>query len=124
MHGMMQDWHSEYELLKPLEENYMLIVPAMDGFYDGSPEFTCFADQAKKIEDYVIANHNGRLFGAYGASQGALIPSGNGYAPCMKLSNKQKAALWQLFTGSKSAKNNPYDIQTGRDIIEAMSDGE
>lgn len=76
MHGMMQDWHSEYELLKPLEENYMLIVPAMDGFYDGSPEFTCFADQAKKIEDYVIANHNGRLFGAYGASQGALIPSG------------------------------------------------
>ena len=75
-------------------------------------------------------NGNGSYSGAEvqaaidGISGGALIPSGNGYAPSMKLSNKQKAALWQLFTGSKSAKNNPYDIQTGRDIIEAMSDGE
>ena len=75
-------------------------------------------------------NGNGNYSGAEvqaaidGISGGALIPSGNGYAPSMKLSNKQKAALWQLFTGSKSAKNNPYDIQTGRDIIEAMSDDE
>ncbi|MBQ2330078.1 MAG: peptide-methionine (S)-S-oxide reductase, partial [Oscillospiraceae bacterium] len=75
-------------------------------------------------------NGNGSYSGAEvqaaidGISGGALIPSGSGYAPGMKLSNKQKAALWQLFTGSKSAKNNPYDIQTGRDIIEVMSDDE
>lgn len=75
-------------------------------------------------------NGNGNYSGAEvqaaidGISGGALIPSGNGYAPGLKLSNKQKAALWQLFTGNKSAKNNPYDIQTGHDIIEAMSDDE
>ena len=40
LHGMMQDWHYEYELLKPLEQNYHLIIPAQDGFYDGSDDFT------------------------------------------------------------------------------------
>lgn len=75
-------------------------------------------------------NGNGSYSGAEvqaaidGISGGALIRSGGGYAPGIKLSNKQKAALWQLFTGNKSAKNNPYDLQTGRDIIEAMSDDE
>ena len=29
MHGMMQRWESEYELLKPLEEHYRLIIPAV-----------------------------------------------------------------------------------------------
>lgn len=73
LHGMMQDWHSEYELLKPLEAHYRLIIPAQDGFYDGSGDFTSFADQARQIEDYVQAHHNGRLHGAYGASQGGLM---------------------------------------------------
>ena len=49
LHGMMQDWYSEYELLKPLEEYYRLIVPAQDGFYEGSDDFTSFADQARQI---------------------------------------------------------------------------
>ena len=30
---MLQDWHSKYEMLKPLEEHFRLIVPAMDGVY-------------------------------------------------------------------------------------------
>ena len=50
LHGMMQDWRSEYELLKPLEEHYLLIIPAQDGFYDGSKDFTSFDDQARQIE--------------------------------------------------------------------------
>lgn len=73
MHGMMQDWRSEYALLKPLEEHYRLIVPAMDGFYDGSGTFTSFADQSRQIEEHVRAEHGGRLYGAYGASQGGLM---------------------------------------------------
>ena len=73
LHGMMQDWHSEYELLKPLEEHYRLIIPAQDGFYDGSNDFTSFADQARQIEEYVQTNYNGRIHGAYGASQGGLM---------------------------------------------------
>lgn len=53
LHGMMQDWHSEYEMLKGLEKNYRLIIPAQDGFYDGSGDFTSFADQARQIEEYI-----------------------------------------------------------------------
>lgn len=73
MHGMLQDWHSEYELLKPLEKHYRLIVPAMDGMYDKSGEFTCFSDQARQIEDYVNKNYGGRLHGILGTSQGGLM---------------------------------------------------
>ena len=73
LHGMMQDWHAEYEMLKDLEEHYRLIIPAQDGFYDGSGDFTSFADQARQIEEYVWANYDGKVVGAYGASQGGLM---------------------------------------------------
>lgn len=73
MHGMMQHWRSLYDLLQPLADHYRLIFAAMDGFYEGSGEFTCFADQARQIEAYVQANHGGKLHGAYGASQGGLM---------------------------------------------------
>lgn len=73
MHGMMQRWESEYDLLKPLEEHYCLLVPAMDGFYDGCGEFTSFEDQCRQIEEYVQTNYGGILHGAYGASQGGLV---------------------------------------------------
>ena len=73
LHGMMQDWQSEYALLKPLEEHYRLIIPAQDGFYDGSSDFTSFADQAKQIEEYIRLHYSGSIHGAYGASQGGLM---------------------------------------------------
>lgn len=75
LHGMMQDWRSEYELLKPLELHYRLIIPAQDGFYDGSGDFTDFADQARQIEEYIQENYQGQIMGAYGASQGGLLLS-------------------------------------------------
>ena len=73
LHGMMQDWHSEYEMLKGLEKYYRLIIPAQDGFYDGSGDFTSFADQARQIEEYIDKNYGGKIHGAYGASQGGLM---------------------------------------------------
>lgn len=73
LHGMMQDWHTEYEMLKDLEEHYLLIIPAQDGFYDGSGDFTSFADQARQIEEYVQGYYGGKVVGAYGCSQGGLI---------------------------------------------------
>ena len=73
LHGMMQDWHRVYEFLKPLEKHYRLIIPAQDGFYDGSGDFTSFADQARQIEEYIHKNYNGKIHGAYGASQGGLM---------------------------------------------------
>lgn len=73
LHGMMQDWHTEYDMLKDLERYYLLIIPAQDGFYVGSGDFTSFAEQARQIEEYVKANHGGRVIGAYGCSQGGLM---------------------------------------------------
>ena len=73
MHGMMQDWHSEYELLKPFENYYRLLIPAIDGFYEESKDFTDFADQCRQIEEYVQTNFSGEIYGAYGASQGGLM---------------------------------------------------
>lgn len=73
MHGMMQSWETEYEMLQPLENHYRLIIPGMDGFYDGSGTFTSFAEQARQIEEYVQENYSGKLHGAYGASQGGLM---------------------------------------------------
>lgn len=73
MHGMLQDWHYEYEMLKPLEEHYRLIIPAMDGFYPNSKNFTSFEDQCSQIEEYVQKNYNGKLHGVFGQSQGGLM---------------------------------------------------
>ena len=73
LHGMMQDWRCLYETLKPLEEHYRLIIPVQDGFYDGSGDFTSFADQARQIEEYIQTNYGGRISGAYGISQGTIV---------------------------------------------------
>lgn len=37
------------------------------------------------------------------------------------LSNEQRAILWQLGTGSKSAKNNPYDRSAGQKYLDAKA---
>jgi pimeloyl-ACP methyl ester carboxylesterase len=75
MHGMLQDWHSQWEILKPLEEKYRIIVLAMDGMYDNSPDFTTCADQCRQIEAFVNENYGGKLRGVYGLSQGAAVMS-------------------------------------------------
>lgn len=76
MPGMMQDWSTLYEILKPLEKEFFLIVPAMDGFYDNCPkDFTDFPDQCRQIEEYVKKNFDGKIDGVYGISQGATIMS-------------------------------------------------
>lgn len=37
----------------------------------------------------------------------------------MDISTKQKAALWQIVTGSKNAKSNPYSSQVGQQVLDA-----
>lgn len=54
--------------------------------------------------------------GSYsGAEVKAAIDSMRG------LSTKEKSVLWQLATGSKSTKNNPYDKQWGQKVIDARN---
>ena len=64
-----------YDFLHKFEEKYYLIIPAMDGFYENSGEFTSFADQCKQIEEYVNSYHSGKLFEIYRVSQGTIVLS-------------------------------------------------
>ena len=73
LHGMLCDWQKFRELLKPLEETYYVIYPAMTGCYDGSDDFVSFAKECEHIEEYVTANFGGELYAVWGVSQGATV---------------------------------------------------
>ena len=73
LHGMLCDWQKFRELLKPLEETYYVIYPAMTGCYDGSENFVSFAKESEQIEAYVTENLGGELYAVWGASQGATV---------------------------------------------------
>ncbi len=75
MHGMLQEASTIYEVLKPLEKDFRLIIPTMDGMYPNSPTFTTFAEQCRKIEEYIKQNYNGKIDCIYGISQGATVLS-------------------------------------------------
>lgn len=73
LHGMLCDWRKFRELLKPLEESYHIIYPAMTGCYDGSGDFVSFADECDQIETYVQDHLDGKLDAVWGVSQGAAV---------------------------------------------------
>lgn len=49
-------------------------------------------------------------------SMGGGLTSGNG-----RISTAQQAVLWQVFTTSKSAKNNPYSKKIGQKVLDALN---
>ena len=73
MHGMICDLRKFRELFMPLEQDFRVIYPAMNGCYDGAPDFRSFADECAEIERYMIDKHNGNLHAAIGVSQGATL---------------------------------------------------
>ena len=73
MHGMICDWRKFREIFMPLEQDFRVIYPAMDGCYDGAPDFRSFADTCGEIEQYIREQHGGRLDAVVGVSQGATL---------------------------------------------------
>ncbi len=73
LHGALCDWRKFRELLKPLEDSYYVVYPAMTGCYDSSEDFISFADECAQIEAYVLENLDGKLDAVWGASQGATV---------------------------------------------------
>ena len=53
----------------------------------------------------------------YQQMQAAISGDGSAY----NLTNVQKAVLWQLVTGAKSAKNNPYSVAAGQKVVNARA---
>lgn len=54
-------------------------------------------------------------------SSSLVLPGGDG--TIFFLTNAQKATLWQLWSTSKSAKNNPYDSDAGWAVLEKRNAG-
>ena len=73
MHGMLCDWRKFREIFREMEEDHRVIYPAMDGCYDGAPDFRSFDDECAQIEEYVNKNHDGKLDAVIGVSQGATL---------------------------------------------------
>ena len=73
MHGMLCDWRKFREIFLPLEDDYHVIYPAMDGCYEGSDDFRSFANECEQIERYVLEKHQGKLDAVIGISQGATL---------------------------------------------------
>ena len=73
MHGMLCDWRKFREIFRPLEQDYRVIYPAMNGCYDGAPDFKSFSDECAEIEQYIHDKHEGKLDAAIGVSQGATL---------------------------------------------------
>ena len=75
MHGMLCDWRKFREIFKPLEEEYHVIYPAMNGCFENAPDFESFYKECEEIERYVLENHDGKLNAVIGISQGATLMS-------------------------------------------------
>ena len=73
MHGMLCDWRKFRELFQPLEREFRVIYAAMNGCYDGAPDFRSFAEECSEIERFLLDHHDGRLDAAVGISQGATL---------------------------------------------------
>ena len=73
MHGMLCDWRKFREIFMSLEQDFRVIYPAMNGCYDGAPDFKSFTDECTEIEQFLIDKHDGKLDAAVGVSQGATL---------------------------------------------------
>ena len=60
MHGMLCDWRKLRELFQPLEQDFRVIYPALNGCYDGAPDFKSFTDECAEIEKTIKCNYNGK----------------------------------------------------------------
>ena len=69
---------------------------------------------------YTNAEIEAAIDGMTGGYGGIVLPTADGSGP-LNLTNSQKAVLWQLTTGSTSAKNNPYSVQVGQSVLDAKN---
>ncbi len=72
--GTCCDWQTNFgTVLDSLKEQYHLICVNYDGF-DGSDDiFPDIITVTKKIEDYILENHKGKIDGAIGSSLGSTF---------------------------------------------------
>lgn len=74
IHGMGCTGEHSFKVVKEkLENDYKVVIVCLDGYDDEKNTFTSITDQAKKIADYIIKNHNGKIHMILGMSMGGFI---------------------------------------------------
>ncbi|MBZ9606797.1 hypothetical protein G9F73_002980 [Clostridium estertheticum] len=74
-HGMACTWKQNFgQVIEKLKEQFYLIIPAYNGHNpDENKDFTSITQTASEIDDYIMKNHNGKIYASYGLSMGANI---------------------------------------------------
>jgi esterase/lipase len=74
IHGMgCYGEHPYKKVAEKLENEYNVIIVCLDGYDMQSTTFTSISDQAEKIANYIVENHNGKLHFLLGMSMGGFI---------------------------------------------------
>ena len=117
-HTAVQAWRTVVDAIEDPERQLMALSAVMtESQYNKaltakgfgvSPELYVQANELLRKYD---ADGNGRY------TQGEVTKA----LGAMKCSSSQKAALWQLITGSSSAKSNPYSTAVGQRVIDALN---
>ncbi|WP_160319130.1 alpha/beta fold hydrolase [Youngiibacter fragilis] len=75
IHGAGTSWNLKYAtVIESLSERYYLIIPVLDGHDpEVRSDFNSLEEEAERIEDHIIHNHEGRVQFAHGGSMGGNI---------------------------------------------------
>ena len=93
-------------------EEYVSIMERLPEFdADGNGRYT--QSEVTNAINSIMSGGTGGLV-LPNLSDGLVLPVAGGGE------NRDKAVLWQLITGSKSAKNNPYSVEIGEEVLRSL----
>lgn len=74
IHGCFQPWQTLLPIAKALEEDYFIIMPALNGHTaEEVTHFESIEKEAEEIEEYILKNHGKDVFSICGFSMGGAV---------------------------------------------------
>lgn len=74
IHGLLLPWQIWEPKIDALQDDYFIIVPALNGHVEEEPsEFVSSEQETAAIEEYILKHYGDTLCGVYGISMGAII---------------------------------------------------
>jgi len=74
IHGMgCYGEHPYQKVQEKLKNDYNVIIVCLDGYDMQSTTFNSISEQAEKIANYIVENHNGKIYMILGMSMGGFI---------------------------------------------------
>ena len=74
IHGMLTPWQMWEEAINYFSANYYVVVPELDAHTQKEPStFKTVEEEARLIKEYILENHNGKVYMICGLSMGGRI---------------------------------------------------